>query len=140
MTCDGCAKSVSDSLYKLDGIDKVEANVKDQIVSVEGTGEFSCEECELVWPCFFTQVTDVSHLLSSVAAPSAIVEAIQTTGRDAILRGSGSSNCKCAEFPEEPVRAWLDCLIRGCLLSLSAQDRPTHTPRAMSRLFANPRY
>ncbi|ROT42084.1 superoxide dismutase 1 copper chaperone [Sodiomyces alkalinus F11] len=63
MTCDGCAKSVSDSLYKLNGINKVEANVKDQLVSIEGT-----------------------------AAPSAIVEAIQATGRDAILRGSGSSN------------------------------------------------
>lgn len=38
MTCDGCAKDVSGALYKLDGISKVEANWKDQLVKVEGTG------------------------------------------------------------------------------------------------------
>ncbi|KAL2271927.1 hypothetical protein VTJ83DRAFT_1298 [Remersonia thermophila] len=63
MTCDGCAMSITDALHKLPGIIKVEASVKEQLVSIEGT-----------------------------AAPSAIVEAIQATGRDAILRGSGSSN------------------------------------------------
>ncbi|KAI1375934.1 Cu,Zn superoxide dismutase-like protein [Hypoxylon crocopeplum] len=63
MTCDSCVKSVSDALYSLDGITKVEANLKDQLVVVEGT-----------------------------AAPSAIVSAIESTGRDAILRGSGASN------------------------------------------------
>ncbi|KXX79807.1 Superoxide dismutase 1 copper chaperone [Madurella mycetomatis] len=63
MTCDGCAKDISGALHKLQGITKVETNVKDQLVSIEGT-----------------------------AAPSAIVAAIQATGRDAILRGSGSSN------------------------------------------------
>ena len=47
----------------MDGIQKVEANLKDQLVLVEGT-----------------------------AAPSAIVQAIETTGRDAILRGSGRSD------------------------------------------------
>jgi hypothetical protein len=45
------------------GIRKVEANLKDQLVLVEGT-----------------------------TAPSRIVAAIQGTGRDAILRGSGTSN------------------------------------------------
>lgn len=45
------------------GIKKVDANLKDQLILVEGT-----------------------------AAPSAIVSAIQRTGRDAILRGSGKSN------------------------------------------------
>ncbi|KAF3063014.1 Superoxide dismutase 1 copper chaperone [Trichoderma lentiforme] len=39
LSCDGCVKSVSDSLYKLDGITKVEGNLKDQLVSVEGSGE-----------------------------------------------------------------------------------------------------
>ncbi|CCF35182.1 heavy-metal-associated domain-containing protein [Colletotrichum higginsianum] len=63
MTCDSCVKDVSDSLYKLGGITKVEANLEDQLLSVEGT-----------------------------AAPSSIVDAIQATGRDAILRGSGGSN------------------------------------------------
>ncbi|KAI0014061.1 Cu,Zn superoxide dismutase-like protein [Xylariaceae sp. FL0662B] len=63
MTCDDCVKSVSDSLYRLEGITKVDANLEDQLVAVEGT-----------------------------AAPSAIVSAIEATGRDAILRGSGASN------------------------------------------------
>ncbi|KAM0323281.1 hypothetical protein ACHAQA_008872 [Verticillium albo-atrum] len=63
MTCDSCVKAVSDSLFQLKGITKVDANLQDQLVSVEGT-----------------------------AAPSAIVDAIQATGRDAILRGSGASN------------------------------------------------
>ncbi|KAM0283379.1 hypothetical protein ACHAQH_002502 [Verticillium albo-atrum] len=38
MTCDSCVKAVSDSLYQLKGITKVDANLKDQLVSVEGTG------------------------------------------------------------------------------------------------------
>ncbi|TQV91869.1 heavy-metal-associated domain-containing protein [Cordyceps javanica] len=63
LSCEGCVKSVSDALYRLGGITKVEGNVQDQLVAVEGS-----------------------------AAPSKIVEAIQDTGRDAILRGSGSSN------------------------------------------------
>ncbi|KAI1355740.1 heavy-metal-associated domain-containing protein [Xylaria sp. FL0043] len=63
MTCDSCVKSVSDALYNLDGITSVDVNLKDQLVAVKGT-----------------------------AAPSAIVSAIEATGRDAILRGSGASN------------------------------------------------
>lgn len=38
MTCDGCAKDISGALHKLHGITKVETNVKDQLVSIEGTG------------------------------------------------------------------------------------------------------
>ncbi|GAB0131821.1 Cu/Zn superoxide dismutase copper chaperone homeolog p [Epichloe bromicola] len=63
LSCNGCVKAVSDSLYKLGGITKVEGNLDDQLISVQGS-----------------------------AAPSAIVEAIQATGRDAILRGSGASD------------------------------------------------
>ncbi|KAF2191336.1 Cu,Zn superoxide dismutase-like protein [Zopfia rhizophila CBS 207.26] len=63
LTCEACIEDVSGSLYKLSGINKVTADLQSQLVSIEGT-----------------------------AAPSAIVEAIQATGRDAILRGSGKSN------------------------------------------------
>ncbi|KAI9037975.1 copper chaperone CCS1 [Aspergillus affinis] len=63
MTCDGCVKDISSSLKKVEGVNKVDANLKDQLVFIEGT-----------------------------AAPSSIVTAIQATGRDAILRGSGTSN------------------------------------------------
>ncbi|KAL4910359.1 hypothetical protein BDW74DRAFT_144948 [Aspergillus multicolor] len=63
MTCDGCVKDVSQALNKVEGVNKVEANLKDQLVFIEGT-----------------------------APPSSIVTAIQNTGRDAILRGTGASN------------------------------------------------
>ncbi|KAF2281499.1 superoxide dismutase copper chaperone-like protein [Westerdykella ornata] len=63
MTCEDCIRDISGSLYKLDGIKNVNANLKEQLVSIEGN-----------------------------ASPSAIVEAIQATGRDAILRGSGKPN------------------------------------------------
>ncbi|KAK2039809.1 heavy-metal-associated domain-containing protein [Colletotrichum somersetense] len=76
MTCDSCVKDVSDSLYKLGGITKVEANLEDQLLSIEGT-----------------------------AAPSAIVDAIQATGRDAILRGSGGSNSAAVSILESFYRA-----------------------------------
>ncbi|OIW34121.1 Cu,Zn superoxide dismutase-like protein [Coniochaeta ligniaria NRRL 30616] len=63
MTCESCVKDVSGALHQLKGINTVDVNLQDQLVSIEGT-----------------------------APPSAIVEAIQSTGRDAILRGSGASN------------------------------------------------
>ncbi|KAG6034073.1 hypothetical protein E4U41_006702 [Claviceps citrina] len=63
LSCNGCVEAVSDALYRLSGITKVDGNLADQLISVQGS-----------------------------AAPSAIVEAIQTTGRDAILRGSGASD------------------------------------------------
>ena len=61
--CDNCVKDVSAALKKVDGVTKIDANLKDQLVLIEGT-----------------------------AAPSSIVSAIESTGRDAILRGSGKSN------------------------------------------------
>ncbi|KAK0761780.1 LOW QUALITY PROTEIN: hypothetical protein N5P37_004579 [Trichoderma harzianum] len=87
LSCDGCVKSVSDSLYKLDGITKVEGNLKDQLVSVEGSAwhhEHATSRHHL-----YTSANASGH---AAVAPSAIVEAIQATGRDAILRGSGASN------------------------------------------------
>ncbi|KAF1812854.1 putative superoxide dismutase copper chaperone Lys7 [Eremomyces bilateralis CBS 781.70] len=63
LRCDECIKHVSSSLHKLPGIHSVAADLPSQLVSVTGT-----------------------------AAPSAIVSAIQSTGRDAILRGSGREN------------------------------------------------
>ena len=69
LTCEDCIKDISQSLYKLNGIKNVEADLQSQLVSIEGT-----------------------------AAPSAIVAAIQSTGRDAILRGSGKPNSKRTHF------------------------------------------
>nr|POE89825.1 superoxide dismutase 1 copper chaperone [Quercus suber] len=62
LSCEGCIKDVSSSLHKLDGISSVSADLSSQLISITGT-----------------------------AAPSAIVSAIQSTGRDAILRGSGKA-------------------------------------------------
>jgi copper chaperone for superoxide dismutase len=39
MTCESCVRDVSSTLYNLGGISKVEANLKDQLVSIEGTGQ-----------------------------------------------------------------------------------------------------
>lgn len=63
MSCESCIKDVSTSLYSLSGINTVQADLKQQLVSVTGT-----------------------------IAPSSIVKAIQDTGRDAILRGSGTAD------------------------------------------------
>ncbi|CAK7216470.1 copper chaperone [Sporothrix eucalyptigena] len=63
LSCDGCIKDVSNALHKVPGISTVEGNLEEQLLTIEGT-----------------------------APPSAIVKAIQDTGRDAILRGSGTSN------------------------------------------------
>nr|OQO30491.1 hypothetical protein B0A51_01720 [Rachicladosporium sp. CCFEE 5018] len=62
LSCEDCIKSVSDSLYKLNGISSVSADLKAQLIHITGT-----------------------------TAPSSIVSAIQDTGRDAILRGSGKA-------------------------------------------------
>ncbi|KAK4495998.1 hypothetical protein PRZ48_013266 [Zasmidium cellare] len=62
LSCEDCIKDVSTSLYKIDGIHNVSADLPSQLISITGT-----------------------------AAPSAIVDAIQSTGRDAILRGSGKA-------------------------------------------------
>ncbi|KAF8473922.1 putative superoxide dismutase copper chaperone Lys7 [Kalaharituber pfeilii] len=63
MTCNSCVKSISDVLYAVPGVDKVQCDLDAQLVTIDGT-----------------------------AAPSRIVSAIQSTGRDAILRGSGGPN------------------------------------------------
>lgn len=60
LSCEACIKSVSTSLYTLPGIRSVSADLSTQLVSIVGS-----------------------------AAPSSIVAAIEATGRDAILRGSG---------------------------------------------------
>ncbi|KAK4138163.1 Cu,Zn superoxide dismutase-like protein [Trichocladium antarcticum] len=111
MTCEGCAKDITGALHKLPGITSVEASVKDQMVSVEGT-----------------------------AAPSAVVEAIQATGRDAILRGSGTSNSAAVSILETyhhrsdveitpagaPGESWVnERLVRG--LARMVQVSPTET-------------
>lgn len=115
LSCDGCVKDVSNALYKVSGISKVEGNLEDQLLSIEGTGNFppfyvnsfpsSFHFAFLIFPAFYSLaemergpseslIIDLGFK-NSAAPPSAIVKAIQATGRDAILRGSGTSNSKC---------------------------------------------
>ncbi len=82
----------------------MEANLNDQLVFIEGT-----------------------------AAPSAIVAVIQNTGRDAILRGSGSSNSKawgtsCREHLRSDRSNGLDTAGAAvCILE-------THSPKALDKV------
>lgn len=61
--CQSCVDSVSEAISRVPGISRVSADLATQLVYVEGT-----------------------------AAPSSIVAAIEDTGKDAVLRGSGRSN------------------------------------------------
>lgn len=137
MTCEGCVKDISEALYKLEGISNVSADLKDQLVRVEGTGTCSthtplallasfipsppARACSHATYLFISSPTSLAPYtrkplgvttagISRVgtvankflvpcrpAPPSAIVAAIEATGRDAILRGSGSSNSKLAD-------------------------------------------
>ncbi|KAK4200528.1 superoxide dismutase [Triangularia verruculosa] len=114
MHCESCANDISQALHKVPGITKVEPNVKEQLVTIEGT-----------------------------APPSAIVDAIQSTGRDAILRGSGGSNNAAVSILEtyyhrsvqeaaasaaasKPAGSWInERLVRG--LARMVQVSPTET-------------
>ncbi|KAK0670651.1 superoxide dismutase [Cercophora samala] len=114
MHCESCANDISQALHKVPGITKVEPDVKEQLVKIEGT-----------------------------APPSAIVDAIQATGRDAILRGSGDSNSAAVSILEtyyhrsvqeaaasasasKPAGSWINQrLVRG--LARMVQVSPTET-------------
>ncbi|RLV92568.1 Superoxide dismutase 1 copper chaperone [Spathaspora sp. JA1] len=63
MECNDCVDSVANALKKVDGIQKFDIDLKNNIVTTEGT-----------------------------IPPSSIVKAIQDTGRDAIIRGTGKSD------------------------------------------------
>src|ERR1700754_1958180 len=79
----------------LSGIAKIEANLKDQLFYIEGT-----------------------------AAPSSIVSAIESTGRDAILRGSGSSNSASVCILETHAKGVSDP-VRGLARMVQVSDNRT---------------
>ncbi|KAK6202795.1 copper chaperone [Scheffersomyces amazonensis] len=63
MECESCVESVSNALSKVSGINKFDISLKDNTVITDG-----------------------------IVPPSEIVRAIQGTGRDAIIRGTGKVN------------------------------------------------
>ena len=79
----------------LSGITKIEANLTDQLFYIEGT-----------------------------AAPSSIVSAIESTGRDAILRGSGKSNSAGVCILETHAKG-VSNPIRGLARMVQISDRRT---------------
>ncbi|KIX04232.1 uncharacterized protein Z518_07786 [Rhinocladiella mackenziei CBS 650.93] len=93
--CESCVKDVSGILEKVEGITKIEANLKDQLFYIEGT-----------------------------AAPSSIVSAIESTGRDAILRGSGKSNSAGVCILETHAKAVSDP-VRGLARMVQVSDNHT---------------
>ncbi|MCJ1379362.1 copper chaperone [Xylographa soralifera] len=95
MHCAACVEDVSAALHKLDGVATISASLPTQTLTVTGT-----------------------------AAPSALVTAIQSTGRDAILRGSGSSNSAAVSILETP-HPTTSSPVRG--LARLVQVSATHT-------------
>ncbi|KAK9448955.1 superoxide dismutase [Limtongia smithiae] len=76
--CQECVDDVNSALGKLDGISSVNIDLKKELVQVEGS-----------------------------VAPSTIVKAIQQTGRDAIVRGTGEPNSSavCILESHDPLQA-----------------------------------
>ncbi|MCJ1250929.1 copper chaperone [Trapelia coarctata] len=96
MHCGSCVKDVEGAIRELDGITAIEASLPTQTLTVTGT-----------------------------AAPSSIVSAIQSTGRDAILRGSGTSDSAAVSILETHSPASSASPVRG--LARLVQVSPTHT-------------
>ncbi|MCJ1290256.1 copper chaperone [Xylographa carneopallida] len=94
--CASCVEDVSGALREVDGVAGIEASLPTQTVTVTGT-----------------------------AAPSALVSAIQSTGRDAILRGSGTSNSAAVSILETHHPTSSASPVRG--LARLVQVSPTQT-------------
>ncbi|MCJ1306662.1 copper chaperone [Agyrium rufum] len=73
--CDSCVSDVSSALNKLKGVELIQASIPSQTVTILST-----------------------------LPPSLLVSTIQSTGRDAILRGSGASNSAAVSILETPFR------------------------------------
>ena len=95
LSCESCIRDVSSSLHKLPGITNISADLRNQLISVTGT-----------------------------AAPSAIVAAIQDTGRDAILRGSGRAESAAVCILETHASAVKDH-VRGLIRMVQVSDHMT---------------
>lgn len=79
LTCESCIESVSKEIMKNEGVNNVSCDLSKQTVSVEGT-----------------------------IPPSRIIEAIQNTGRDAIIRGTSKPNCAAVCILEDFTKSQAD--------------------------------
>ena len=73
MTCDACIRDISSALNKVSGMQSTDFRLSDQLVTTTAT-----------------------------APPSSIVSAIQSTGRTAIIRGTGTANSAAVCILETP--------------------------------------
>ncbi|KAK9463656.1 superoxide dismutase [Lipomyces oligophaga] len=71
MHCEGCTDDIKGALQPVDGVNNIKFDLENQLVYIEGS-----------------------------APPSTIVNAIQGTGRDAIVRGSGEPNSSAVSILE----------------------------------------
>ncbi|OJD23171.1 hypothetical protein ACJ73_05477 [Blastomyces percursus] len=92
LTCDACIEEVSKPLYALDGRWDIYSQWFILLVPYRNQKHATHGEKYLGIKSVQGNLNDQLLLIEGTAAPSAIVAAIQSTGRDAILRGSGSSN------------------------------------------------
>lgn len=77
MTCEGCVQDISNTLYKLNGISKVDADLKEQLVRIEGTGTTSSYDSSFDFgsgPSFSYAyiMYDIKSCCSSDGAPSRV--------------------------------------------------------------------
>lgn len=87
------------------------ADLAKQLVTVEGTGSLLFPTFPMNWRAKQPDPEKQHNLQSqfSLVAPSAIVAAIQSTGRDAILRGSGKPNSMPFSITHHTARLICEC-------------------------------
>jgi Copper chaperone len=95
MTCDGCVKDVSNALYKLDGM----RHHRRRWVATPRNDHLTAIPLNIGIKDVDVSLKDQLIFIQGTAPPSSIVTAIQGTGRDAILRGSGTTNSNLNPVP-----------------------------------------
>lgn len=92
LECQSCVESTSDALKGLDGVTSYDIDLQDNLVTTTGT-----------------------------IAPSTIIKAIQNTGKDAIIRGTGQPNtaavCILESFDPKDIKTPVKGLARIVLVS-----------------------
>ncbi|AMD20867.1 HDR125Cp [Eremothecium sinecaudum] len=98
MHCQDCSDSIHSTLSAVEGVQNVKVDLEQQIVCVDG-----------------------------IAPPSAIVSALQSSGRDAILRGTGKPNSAGVAILETsaPTEDGINTTVRGLVRMVSVS--PTKT-------------
>lgn len=98
MHCDGCTDEIKKCLKGVPGIEKMDFDIKQQIMSVNGT-----------------------------VAPSSIISTLQKCGRDAIIRGTGKPNSSAVSILEthEEIDLTKDTPVRGLVRMVQVADSKT---------------